>query len=255
VQVLRHMQELEDGLRQFSAGRRVTVRIAGVNSLLRLLLPETLALTRQQLPGVDFDIQEGAPNDIVEMLHGRRIHIGLLATNSVAEAGLGFLQMPLLEDPYVLVVPERLRLDGVTDVSQVGEAGRDLLDRYVQFNFGTQHAKRVADWYDQMLPEHRVVAQCRSFEVAIAMVRAGLGVCLAPALSTLNAEDCPPGLRLYRVNLPPRRLVALLPSQYRRQEPYASLLDNLASYAAGYPLPAILPPPPFLDTPAAATET
>lgn len=246
-QVLRSMQELEDGLRQFSGGRRVTVRIAGVNSLLRLLLPETLVVTSAQFPSVNFDVQEAAPNDIIEMLYGRRVHIGLLAANSVAEAGLGFLQVPLLEDPYVLVVPDWLRLDGIEDqATAIDDAGRDVLSRYVEFNFGTQHARRVEDWYTSMLPESRPVAQCRSFEVAIGMVRAGLGVCLAPALSALTAPDCVSGLRLHQVNLPPRRLVALLPSQYRRQEPYASLLDNLAERAAAVRLPSILPAPPFL---------
>jgi DNA-binding transcriptional LysR family regulator len=185
------------------------------------------------------------------MLYGRRIHIGLLAANSVAAAGIGFLQLPLLEDPYVLVVPERLALDGITDpAAQLGETDRALLGRYVQFNFGTQHSKRVEDWYISMLPGSQVVAQCRSFEVSIGMVKAELGVCLAPALSTFVGSDCPAGLRLYRVNLPPRRLVALLPSQYRRQEPYASVLDNLSKMAADFPLPAMLPAPPFLAAPA-----
>ncbi len=71
----------------------------------------------------------------------------------------------------------------------------------------------------------------------------------APALSTLTWEGRPTGVRLYRVDLPPRRLVALLPSQYRRQEPYATALDELAAAAADFRLPPILEPPPFLAAP------
>src|SRR5690606_14839381 len=104
----------EDELRRFNADQRVTVRLAGLSSLLRILVPGVLTAARAAFPGVDFDLQEAAPNDIGEMLYGRHIHIGLLAANSVAEAGIGFLQVPLVEDPYVLVVPEGLGLDGVS---------------------------------------------------------------------------------------------------------------------------------------------
>jgi DNA-binding transcriptional LysR family regulator len=250
-QVLRQLGEFEEELRRFSADQRVTVRLAGLSSLLRSLVPGVLTATRAAFPGIDFDLQEAAPTDIVEMLYGRHIHIGLLAANSVAEAGIGFLQVPLVEDPYVLVVPERLVLDGVRDPqAELDAAAFGLLGSAVQFSFGTPHTKRLEEWYHEVLPHSRVVAQCRSFEVAIALVRAGLGVCLVPALSTLGAEGPPGGVRLYRVALPPRRLVALVPSQYRRRAPYAAVLDGLVDAAGRIGLPPLLAPPPFLDRPA-----
>lgn len=250
-QVLRNLNDLEDGLRQFSGGQRVTVRLAGINSVLRVVLPSAINRTRGEFPEVDFDIQESAPADVLEMLYGRRISIGLLAANSAAQAGIGFVQVPVIEDPYVLVVPERLHLDSIADPArELGADDAAILNRSIQFIFGTQHAKRVEDWYDEMLPRHRVVAQCRSFEVAIGLVRAGTGICLAPALSTLTGGEALDGLRLYRVNAPARRIVALVASQYRRQEPYATLLDALQAVGATLALPAILPTPPFLDRPA-----
>lgn len=247
-QLLRNMQDLEDGLAQFSGGHRVTVRLAGINSVLRVVLPAALTQTQAKFPDIDFDIQESAPADILEMLYGRRVNIGLLAANSVAEAGVGFLQVPVIEDPYVLVVPERLNLDGINDPRDLSADDAALLNRSIQFIFGTQHAKRVADWYDQMLPEHRVVAQCRSFEVAIGLVRAGSGICLAPALSTVSGGTSLDGVRLYRINADARRIVALVASQYRRQEPYATLIDTLQAAGAALGLPDIRPTPPFFDS-------
>ncbi len=246
-QILRNMQDLEDGLGQFSGGHRVTVRLAGINSVLRVVLPAALNQTQAKFPDIDFDIQESAPADILEMLYGRRVNIGLLAANSVAEASVGFLQIPIIEDPYVLVVPEHLNLDDITDPHELVPADRAILNRSIQFIFGTQHAKRVADWYDRMLPEHRVVAQCRSFEVAIGLVRAGAGICLAPALSTVSGSASLDGVRLYRINADARRIVALVASQYRRQEPYATLIDKLQTAGAALDLPGIRPTPPFLD--------
>lgn len=251
--VLRNMQDLEEGLQRFTGGHRATVRIAGITSALRVLLPHAITRTQDDFPDVDFDIQEAAPNDILELLYGRRVNIGLLAANSIAEAGVGFLQVPLIDDPYVLVVPDSISLDGVTDPRrQLPPLAQDVLSRSIQFNFGTQHTKRVEDWYTQMLSNNRIVAQCRSFEVAIGLVRTGTGVCLAPALSTLMGGGPPVGVRLYRVNVPPRRLVALVPSQYRRQVPYESLLDTLQHVSAHFALPSMLPTPPFLERPSPA---
>lgn len=249
-QVLRSVQDLEEGLQPFSGGHKVTVRLAGISSMLRLLLPQAIAETQRQFPEVDFDIQDSAPNDILELLYGRRVNLGLLAANSVAQVGVGFLQVPLIDDPYVLAVPEHLSLDGITDPrTQLSAEGLDLLGRSIQFNFGTQHSKRVEQWYADILPEGRVVAQCRSFEVAIGLVRAGSGVCLTPALSSLMGSELPSGIRLYRVAVQTRHLVALVPSQYRRQQPYGTLIDELQKAATAFQLPEMRPMPPFLDRP------
>ncbi len=253
--VLRDMQELEESLQRLGGGQRATVRIAGITSMLHALLPAAISRTQDDFPDVDFDIQEAAPNDILELLYGRRTNIGLLAANSIAEAGVGFLQVPLLDDPYVLVVPESLDLDGVRDpCTDLAPQALDLLYRSIQFSFGTPHTKRIEDWYQRMLPRSRVVAQCRSFEVAIGLVRAGNGVCLAPALSTMMGGGAPSGVRLYRVGLPPRRLVALVPSQYRRQAPYAALLDRLQKACTNWSPPPTGPTPPFLQRAQQATD-
>ncbi|WP_423066520.1 LysR family transcriptional regulator [Devosia sp. CN2-171] len=248
-QILRGMQDLEDGLTRFSGGQRVTLRLAGVNSVLRVVLPTAVTAVQAKFPEADFDIQESAPGDILEMLYSRRVNIGLLAANSVAEAGVGFMQVPVIEDPYVLVVPEGLDLDGVRCIDELRPDEAAVLSRSIQFIFGTQHAKRVADWYDHMLPEHRVVAQCRSFEVALGLVRAGSGICLAPALSTISGGSSLDGVRLYRINAESRRIVALVASQYRRQEPYQSLIEALQTAGSQLVLPTIRATPPFLDRP------
>ncbi|MDB5562132.1 MAG: LysR family transcriptional regulator [Hyphomicrobiales bacterium] len=248
--VLRSMRELEDGLSEYGGGTRATIRLAGINSVLRVILPLAMRDLHARFPAIDFDIHENAPADILELLYGRRVNIGLVAANSIAQAGVGFLQVPVVDDPYVLVVPEHIDLSKVSDLDRDLDSGqRDILNQSIQFIFGTQHAKRVEGWFDQMLPEHRVSAQCRSFEVAIGLVRAGLGVCLAPALSAVAGNNAFDGVKLYRVHAPPRHIVALVPSQYRRIEPYASLLDGLQQVGRDFKMPAILPTPPFLDRP------
>jgi DNA-binding transcriptional LysR family regulator len=246
-QVLRNIAEMEDGLAQFSGGKRLTVRVAGINSVLRVLVPEAVSRMQERFPGLEFDLQESSPAEIFDLLHSRRANIGLLATNSVAQANVGFVQVPLLEDPYVLVVPESLVLDGLSNPkAQLLPQHWALLNRSIQFIFGSKQEKRVAEWYDLLLPNHRVVAQCRSFDTAIGMVRAGVGVCLAPGLTALNQNRAPEGLRLYQIQARSREIVALVPSQYRRVEPYSVLLDHLQQVAAQHTTPDLRPTPPFL---------
>jgi hypothetical protein len=79
------------------------------------------------------------------------------------------------------------------------------------------------------------------------MVQAGLGIALLPALSALSSGASNDGIRLYRVNTPPRRIVALVPAQLRRIEPYNTLLGALERVGTEYVLPAIEPAPPFLN--------
>jgi DNA-binding transcriptional LysR family regulator len=239
-QVLRDMQALEDGLADFGSGAR-TIGIAGISSPLRVLLPRALSLLAERLPGVKVDVHESSPSDALALLFARRVNVSLVAASSLAQASMGFLQVPLLDDPYVLVAPE-----GVDLTDPAGIPG-GLPGNVIHFVYGTHHQKRIEDWYDHVLPGHRVVARCRSFEVAVSMVRAGLGICLAPSLSCLAGNRLLGGIRLYDAALGlPRPLVALIPSQYRQLQPYSALIECLEEAGRAQQHPTIDPAPDWL---------
>jgi DNA-binding transcriptional LysR family regulator len=246
-QVMREMQALEDGLTDFAGGAR-TIGIVGISSPIRVLLPPALRRLHEALPTIAFDVHECSPDDVLSMLYARRANVGIVAASTIARASLGFAQVPLLDDPYVLVVPEALALDGVKSEDELEPELRGLLNNAIQFVYGTQHQKRIEAWYEAALPGHRVVAQCRSFEAAVAMVRAGLGVCLAPALSCFAGDALVSGIRLYEVTLDiPRPLVALVPTQYRHVAPYSALIETLREVATGQVRPKVGSVPPFLQ--------
>jgi DNA-binding transcriptional LysR family regulator len=177
----------------------------------------------------------------------------LVAANTLAQTHAHFLQVPIIEDPYVLAVPQELDLAGVTDPArELSPAHLRILNQSIHFVFGSSHARRVSDWYDQLLPGHRPVAQCRSFETALSLVRAGTGVCVAPALPTIGAAGQVDSIRRYLIAVPPRRVVALMLSQHRSIEPMATLIAALQEVVRDHVLPDLLPTPPFL-TQAAVT--
>jgi DNA-binding transcriptional LysR family regulator len=244
--LMREMQHVEDGLGSYLGGTRV-ISIAGISSPIRVLLPHVLSRFRQAWPAVEIDVHEDSPADVLAMLYARRANVGIVAATSIAQVSVGFIQIPLFDDPYVLVVPEELDLGRAASEDKLGAAPRQVLNRVIQFVYGTQHQKRIEQWYETTLPNHRVVARCRSFESAVGLVRAGLGVCLAPALSCFSGDSVLDGLKLYDVNLPiPRPLVALMPSQYRNLEPYPDLTAALKYAAQQLPRPRLARAPSFL---------
>lgn len=246
--ILGQLSDLEGGLAEFSAGRRQTLRIAGLNSVLRLVLPRALQHLRAQLPQIEVDVHEAAPSAVLDMLYERRVNIGLVSANSIAQNSMGFQQHAIMEDPYVLAVPAQLDLGNISSPArQLAPEHLSLLNSTIRFVFGTQYDAKVDHWFQQVLPRARPIAHCRTFEVAMGMVQAGLGIALLPALSAFSGGASGDGVRLYRVNTPPRRIVALVPAQLRRVEPYTTLLEALERVGSEYALPAIEPAPPFLN--------
>ena len=245
--VLDGIQSLEDSVVEIGKGLRQTVSLAGLDSVLRVLLPPAMALLHETFPQVDYDIHECAPADVVEMLHGRRVQVGLVAANSIAPASTGFREVPVYADPYVLAVPASLDLERVADpLRDLAPEALATLRRSIQFVFGTQHSQRVQAWYDAVIPGNWPYARVRSFELALAMVRAGQGVCLAPALSGRIGDGLIDGIRYYGVDLPAREIVALLPARSADQQPLAALVAALRSVGSRLAPPPLLDIPPFL---------
>ncbi|MFO1184609.1 MAG: LysR family transcriptional regulator [Bauldia sp.] len=246
--ILADIDEAESGVKGYGEGVRSTIRLAGISSVIRLLLPPALRRLDSKFPEIDLDVHEVAPPDTLEMLFGRRVTMGLVASNSVAQASVPFKQVPIAEDPYYFAVPKGIDLTRVNDPdADLPEAERAVVNRCIQFSFGTQHTRRVEEWYRQILPRHRLVAQCRTYEMALSMVQAGLGVCLVPAFTVQTASGPIGGIDLYATLQPPRAIVAVMPSQYVHAEPHVSLIGALREVAAEVKHPPVRPMPHFLN--------
>ena len=153
-----------------------------------------------------------------------------------------------MTDPYVLAVPSSLDLSHIKSVEDDLEGPqRAVVNSTIQFNFGSQHKRRIEEWYQRVLPHYRVVGQTRTYEVALSMVQEGLGVAVVPALTATVGPDTSYDVRLYRTTLPDREIVALTPSQYVHVEPYKAFLRVLESAGHDLVLPEIHDIPPLLE--------
>jgi DNA-binding transcriptional LysR family regulator len=251
--VLKEISEAEAGLRAFAAGRRSIVRVAGINSVVKALLPEALKRCGGAA-AMEIDIHEAAPAEVLEMLYSRQADIGLIAADSVAQSSIGFRQVPIVSDPYVFAVPRSVRLGAIRDLNSAPESATQVLNSAIEFNFGTQHTLRVQEWYQRVLPEHRIVAHCRTYDVALELVRAGFGVCLVPALTALQVSGSLDGIELFATDHGDRRTVAIIADQYLRLSPYKDLVEALQAAGRDLKLPPILPLPRVMERAEAPAE-
>jgi DNA-binding transcriptional LysR family regulator len=162
--------------------------------------------------------------------------------------------VPIIEDPYVFAVPRAVRLAAIKDLEGAPESAARVLNSTIEFNFGTPHTLRVQQWYQRILPSHRIVAHCRTYDVALELVRAGFGVCLVPAMTALELAGTLDGIELYATDHGNRRTVAIIADQYLRLSPYKDLVEALQAAGRNLALPPILPMPKAMVQAEAAAE-
>ena len=235
------------GLAAHAQGIRGALSVGMLSSIARNLLPDVQLCMADAFPDVELDVHEVAPAEAIEMLYTRRLTVAVVAAGSLASSSLSFLQSDVFSDPYVLAVPHGLDLSQVTDpLLQLTADQWNVLNSVLQFTFGSPYQLRIADWYQTFLPAHRVVGRVRSYELALAMVQAGRGVAIVPALSARVSGGTNYSVALYDIGLERRRVVALMPSQYASAEPQATFVAALRKAGAATILPPVDPAPPFL---------
>ena len=245
--ILSSVEEATVGLREFSEGSRGVIAVGALSSIARNLIPNAVHRLVEIFPDVELDIHETAPAEALDLLYGRRLNIAMLATDSIASSSSSFHQTATVTDPYVLAVPRGIDLSNIENVERdLRTPERTVINSTIQFNFGSQHKRRIEEWYQRVLPHYRVVGQTRTYEVALSMVQEGLGVAVVPALTATVGPDSSFDVTLYRTTLPDREIVALTPSQYVRVEPYACFLKVLQEVGKTLVLPPLQDVPPLM---------
>ncbi|WP_236953103.1 LysR family transcriptional regulator [Ketogulonicigenium vulgare] len=225
--VLSEFDDFTTTMDSLTVDRPVQLRVAGVPSVMRLLLPPAMAELRRAFPGANVDGHEHSPAEIVNLLYQRTAHMGVLGANTVPEMSAGFTQMPIYLDPTVLVSPP--------------DAPDDL--PFLHVDLGSAGSQRVAQWFARRFPRARSLMHLRSYETAVRFAEEGLGRCVAPLVSCLDSQRST-GLRVQVIDdLPPRRLVALIPQTHLRIQAYAGLVEALGNAARARidPVAAALP--------------
>ncbi len=251
--ILSGVEETMVGLRQYGSGQRGLISIGLLSSVARNLLPAVAQRLYKDFPNIELNILEVAPAEAIDLLYGRQLSVAVLAEESIAQSRLSFSKYELFSDPYVLAVPKNIDLSKVINLSDLkNKESINIMNNVIQFEFGNQHKRRISDWFSNVLPDSRSVARTRTYEVALSMVQSGRGIAVIPALTArIGHKNLDYNVNLYSTNLSRRKIVALIPPQYTRIEPYKSFINSLIASGKKLKLPRVFPVPPILESLAA----
>ncbi|MEZ5931286.1 MAG: LysR family transcriptional regulator [Alphaproteobacteria bacterium] len=214
--ILSMVEEAEVGLGQFERGLRGQLTIGALTSLARSLITPASIELKRRFPELQLNVVELSPESVVRQLQSRRVQIALISSALVTEQDLHFAKVELASDPYVLAAPRH----------RDGQSGQRR-HAVVMVDFGSAYRELISGWYRRILPDYQEVARCRTHELALTMVEAGLGMAIVPLLSTQVNGRMVFDVDLFALPLEPRKVWAVLPSQYRYTQPHARVLDML----------------------------
>ncbi|MGI9419770.1 MAG: LysR family transcriptional regulator [Geminicoccaceae bacterium] len=228
--ILSMVEEAEIGLGQFERGVRGQLTIGALTSLARSLVTPASIELKRRFPEIQLNVVELSPEAVVRQLQSRRVQMALISSAMATDQTRHFTKVELASDPYVLAVPKGM------------DGRREPLRRSViMVEFGQPYQELVSSWYRRIIPDHQEVARCRTHELALSMVEAGLGMAIVPMLSTLVNGRMVFDIDLFELPLEPRKVWAVLPSQYRYTQPHARVLEMLKrvgkSHGADSPTP------------------
>ncbi len=245
-QIIATINETEEGLKEFSSNTRGMLKIGMLSSVARNILPSTMQLFAEFLPNIEINVLEVTPAEAIDLLYARQLNIAVVAEDSLAASNLSFAKKELFIDPYVLAVPKNLNLEDISSFNSLSAKHQNLLSSNIVFEFGSQHKKRIEDWFKRNLSTKKIIAHTRSYEVALSMVEAELGVVVLPALTAMIGFGKTYNVNLYQTDLLNRRLVSLTPKQNENLEPVKSFISCLVKAGKKLNLPQVKPTPDIL---------
>ena len=245
-QIIASVEETEEGLKGFSGNTRGTLKIGMLSSVARNILPSTMQLFSDILPNIEINVLEVTPAEAIDLLYARQLNIAVVAEDSLAASNLSFSKKELFVDPYVLAVPKNFNMEDISSFNSLSQKHQTLLSSSIVFEFGSQHKKRIEDWFQKNLNTKKIIAHTRSYEVALSMVEAELGVVVLPALTAMIGFGKSYDVNLYQTDLLDRRLVSLTPKQYETLEPVKSFISCLVKAGKKLDLPKVKPTPDIL---------
>lgn len=227
--VLTHLDDLARGVAALTADldalrglRRGTARIGAFLSACRTFVPPALGALQREHPGLRAVLRQGEPDEVIAALAAGALDCAIVFHYSGENAvGAGFRSAVLVEEPVLIAVPPGHPLAGRSRVSLRSVDTDDLLHApsacvpEVAARIQTANATYLGD----------------DFGVALAMVAAGMGTALLPALA---ARDVPAGVVLRPVTGASRRTVSALWPRTGVPDPLLdALLPLLAEHAKG----------------------
>lgn len=149
----------------------------------------------------------------------------------------GYRRLPLLDEPYVLVVPRGHRLEARGSVS-LADLGSERL--IAEGNAGDPCVKILSRSWAAAGLTPRYVAHLSDHHAAIALVESGVGLTLLPRLAMGTLPDDLVALRISGEGAPSRRIVAFVREEARTRAAVRRTIELLREIADSSDDPAMM---------------
>lgn len=170
--VLKSEESLQETIAAFRGLEKGTVKLGGFNSACSVWIPEIVKKFQESFPNIRIEIYQGTYADLVEWLKNGTIDLSIL---SGVDAD-GFDYMPLYHDRLLCVVPKGFETKNPEYIT---------FDEMKEQRFVTQWQSCDGD-VQRVLKNHGLEPSTYCHVVddmsTIAMVEAGMGICILPEL-------------------------------------------------------------------------
>lgn len=176
LSVLNSDSKLQQAVSEFNGLTHGSVKIGTFSSVCTSFIPDIVTEFSRKHPGIEIKIYQGTYDDVYKWLKTGVVDIGFLSESSRKELTL----TPVYEDELLVVTPksyktgskkyiEPSRLNGEKFISQMESTDADIQQLFEKYSLDIRSSCHVVDDLSQ-----------------IALVAAGLGICIMPRLVMQN---------------------------------------------------------------------
>ena len=170
--VLKSEESLQEAIASFQGFEKGIVKLGGFNSVCSMWVPKIVKKFQEKFPGIRIEIYHGTYADLVEWLRNGTVDLCLMSGVDAE----GFNYTPLYHDRLLCVVPEGFQTKNPDYIT---------FEEMKTQRFVTQWASCDGD-VQRVLVDHGIEPSTYCHVVddmsTIAMVEAGMGICILPEL-------------------------------------------------------------------------
>jgi DNA-binding transcriptional LysR family regulator len=227
--LLDRLAEAEAELAALNAGEIGVLRLASFATAGAQLIPPALARVRAALPELEITLRVAERDEALGMLRGGMLDLAVIEAHAIpsgADGGLTLL--PLLSDPFRIVVPRGHRLAAKRVVTLSDTTAEPWID--IRCEIGCCRVATSAAFQEAGFTPRRVV-EAEEYWAAQGFVAARLGLALIPALALGVLHDGVAVRRLQRASQPERHVLAATRSAVSRTKPIQAMIAALQAEA------------------------
>lgn len=227
--ILARVADLEAQLAALSGLGAGRVRMSAFASANTSLVPAVIARFAARHPGIEVSLVDVSSKETVAAVRDGRIDLGLITQLDRPTAGAadGIELIPLVEDAHFIALPrdhrlagnETVRLSDLGDETWIDGAHPDCLGQ-------------LEGLHRAMGSPPRIGYVCDDWNGKQALVAAGLGIMLFPALAAPSVRD-DVALRRITKGLPPRPVYVVVAERRHRSAAVTAMIELLGDSVAG----------------------